>query len=659
MNFKTVPMLLLTSIVCSSSFAMADDVQPTTDVYTLGEIVVSSDGERNVESIATNREVTSADIERQHVKTLDEALELVPGVYVRVGAQGVPRVDIRGMRSRHVVLLLNGVPINSTYDGQFDPSMISVEKIAKIKVSYGNSSVLYGQGALGGVINIITKKGTEGLHGNVAIEMDENGDPNAEASLSGGTEKLDFFVSANGLDSDGFNLSSDFDSTNYEDGGTRDNSEKQRQSVFANLGYQATDDLRLGFAVGYNQGEYEVPASTLDKSKDNDNFAKSVKYERVEDYSGFYTNFNVGYQVNDILSLKSWAYYNDQESDERGYDDDNYDTISKKGSYDLTNKGEVAGATVQGTLDYDKYGSFTTSIHFENNEYESEGYTIDKNKDKVLEDNSDELSLYSIAGEYNVLLFDSLEVVAGYSYNWQDKDSGNDESAGNYLIGLSYDLSEDTRFRASYARKTRFASIKNLYDASAGNETLSPEDSDNYEIGVTQQLFWGVEADLAIFQNDVQNYITKDTNDIYQNHDEYQFRGVEVTFAKYFEHALVQVGYSYLDSQDKSANSTQDDLEYRPKHKLTLEGSYDFSFGLKASANVMYLADQYYYDNDGLNKTEVGDITLVGFKLEQMIYNDSVSAYCGIDNLFDEDYEESYGYPNQGRLFYAGLKAKF
>lgn len=70
-----------------------------TAAYTLGEIVVT--GERvGVESIGTVREITDVDIARRHVQTLDQALELLPGLDIRTGTDGVPRVDLRGFRSR-------------------------------------------------------------------------------------------------------------------------------------------------------------------------------------------------------------------------------------------------------------------------------------------------------------------------------------------------------------------------------------------------------------------------------------------------------------------------------------------------------------------------------------------------------------------------------
>lgn len=109
-------------------------LQNQTGIYTLGEVVVT--GERDgVESISTVREITVEDIRNKNARTLNEALELLPGLDIRTGTDGVPRVNLRGFRSRHVLLLIDGIPFNSTFDGQFDPSIIPVENIAKIKVS--------------------------------------------------------------------------------------------------------------------------------------------------------------------------------------------------------------------------------------------------------------------------------------------------------------------------------------------------------------------------------------------------------------------------------------------------------------------------------------------------------------------------------------------
>ena len=90
-------------------------LQPlTTNAQTPQTISVSvTEPYELVEDVGTTRRLTRADIEMRNARTLDEALRLLPGVYVRTGGDGTPRIDVRGFRSRHVLLLINGVLVNS------------------------------------------------------------------------------------------------------------------------------------------------------------------------------------------------------------------------------------------------------------------------------------------------------------------------------------------------------------------------------------------------------------------------------------------------------------------------------------------------------------------------------------------------------------------
>ena len=267
--------------------------------YTLGEVVVTGE-QVGVESIGTVREITAEDIERRHVQTLDQALGLLPGLDVRTAADGIPRVDLRGFRSRHVLLLLNGIPFNSAFDGQFDPSIIPVENIAKIKVSYSTHSVLYGQGGLGGVINVITKKGTEGLQGAVRLETGERNRNMGSFSVSGAKDQFDAFVSGSLLDSDGFVLSDDFEPTSEEDGGLRENSDRKQENLFANVGYAPSDVWEIGLVANKIRGEFGKPPITINDKTDP--FASSPKYERIDNYDGFSGQISVNGICRDPLA---------------------------------------------------------------------------------------------------------------------------------------------------------------------------------------------------------------------------------------------------------------------------------------------------------------------------------------------------------------------
>ncbi|MCP4577516.1 MAG: TonB-dependent receptor plug domain-containing protein, partial [Deltaproteobacteria bacterium] len=228
----TLSFLVISTAIWFLPAAMAAEPEKNDEgVYTLGEVVVSA-RQDVVETAGTVREITAQDIENKDARTLDQALELLPGVTIRTGAGGIPRIDIHGFRSRHVLLLLDGMPLNSTYDGQFDPAIIPTENIAKIKVSYGASSVLYGQGAMGGVINIITKKGKDGIQGKASGEIGEGSSRLGRFNVGGAAEKADFFVSGSMAARDDFPLSNDFQSTPLQGGGERNNSDNRRNNLF-------------------------------------------------------------------------------------------------------------------------------------------------------------------------------------------------------------------------------------------------------------------------------------------------------------------------------------------------------------------------------------------------------------------------------------------
>src|SRR5690606_5333073 len=119
----------LTLIVAVAPSVGAQESPP----YPLGEVVIS-DSRPASELSAAVRVVSANEIAASGVHTLAEAIALLPGISVRTGGEGVPRLDLRGLRTRHLLVLLDGIPLNSTFDGQTDPSLIPAEDIALIKV---------------------------------------------------------------------------------------------------------------------------------------------------------------------------------------------------------------------------------------------------------------------------------------------------------------------------------------------------------------------------------------------------------------------------------------------------------------------------------------------------------------------------------------------
>jgi len=649
----------LTLTLTSTGFS--ETYEDGAEIYTLGEIVVTAETE-GIESVATVREITAKEIQARGARTLDEALELLPGVRIRTGANGTPRVDLRGFRSRHAVLLLDGIPFNSTFDGQFDPSLIPVESIAKIKVSYGNHSVLYGDGGLGGVINIITKKGAERIHGSVSQELGTDSHYLGRFTLSGGSGKADFFLGGSIYDRSGFPLSDDFNSISEEDGSTRENSDKERENLFANIGYSPNDEWQFGAVLNYVSGEYGVPPSTIDDK--DDPFANRPKYERVDDLEGVSGHLSAAYVPCDQFRLRSWVFFNQMDEEVNRYDDENYDSMDRRNSSSFDNTTTIVGGALQPRYDFGSAGLITVGLNARQEEYESDGRVNNGSEFETVK-SDDDIEVYSASVEYEISPIDRLMLVLGYGHSWFENDEGSDDDDYSLLIGTYYDLSDETRLRGSAARQIRFPTIRNLFDEDAGNPDLTTEISYNYEIGLDQVLPYKSNASATIFYIDVKDYIEKmplpDETEMFLNNDNYEFYGFELSAeTRYIENLVLRSGYTYMESEDKSSDAERDELQNRAVHKLTFEAQYLFPFGLTAYASVNRIADQVFYSKESpLIKKKGDDFTLVDFKLDQALFDGLLHVFVGVNNLFDEDYEESYGYPQEGRFVYAGGKIVF
>jgi vitamin B12 transporter len=668
--YKAIIFSIVCGLLAVPNVSLAEVRGENTGTYTLGEIVVTGERE-GVETVGTVRDITAEDIKNKRARTLNEALELLPGVSIRIGAEGVPRVDVRGFRTRHVLLLLDGIPLNSTFDGQFDPSLIPVENIARIKVSYGDSSVLYGDGGLGGVINIITKTGKKGVHGSASGEIGEGDRRLGQLSLSGAQDKVNFFLSGSLFQRDGFRLSNDFKPASEEGGGLRENSDQKRGNFFGNVGYAPNDKWLIGLVFNYLKGEYGIPPSTINDN--NDVFANKPKYERVDDLEGYSAQLSTSYDLPGPIDVRGWVLFNQQDEERNRYDNSNYnsmDDTSIKGTGTEESRTTITGAAFQSKYDLHSAGALTLGLSGRQEEWHSDGRVRDVEvKKKVYQfrdfTNDNDVDIYSASLEYEVSPVKNVGVVLGYGHSWFKKGDGGNDDAGTFLLGAHYDILPETRIRGSIARKIRFPSLRNLYEESGGNPDLTTETSYNYELGVEQRLPGNTRLALTGFLSDVKDYIEKvpvpSGDDMFMNNDKYRFQGFELTAeTRVVANLLLRAGYTFMDTEDRSPGTEKEELQYRPTHKLTLEGRYDFFFGLSAYMNLIYYADQYYYSRTTpLQKAKLNNYAVVNVKLDQAFFAGRLHAYLGADNLFDKSYEESYAYPQAGRTVYGGIEYRF
>lgn len=663
---------------CIATPALAAD-SSTLETYDLGGIVVIGE-QPGVEATGTLYEITAADIERKAARSLDEAIELLPGVNVRTAADGTPRIDIRGYRTRNIDLLLNGVPINSAYDGQFDPTLIPTDYIAKIKVTPGSSSVIYGENGLGAVINIITKKGYKGIQANVAGEIGNGSHHRVWGNVAGGMDNADFFLSLSNQDRSGWPLPSDFESTPEEDGDLRNNSDRTRNNIYFNTGYRPDDDWSLGLTFNYVDSQFGKPPSTINDSTDP--YANKQRYERVEDETVYTAQFSAVYDPDGPWSTRNWGYMNIMDEHAARYDDDTYSSMDDetiKNTFDIENSSRILGLHTQTSYEHQWDGTVTFMLDGRQEHFEEQGYIRDipinvnsgnggggggGNKSYQIRsiDSYYDIEILSTGLEATFTPIENLGLSVGYGHHWLFKDDGNEDNDSSFNVGVYYDVVEWTRLRGAVARKVKAPSIRQLYDTDGGDSSLSFETAYHYELGADQQLPYQTTLNISGFISTVENFIERNNiTGLFENNEEYEFKGVELSIEnRFFERLLFRANYTFLDSQDKSDSSQKDDLQYRPRHKAVAEMNYDFGFGISGFASFMYVGEEYYYSRkEPLQKAELQDYMLLNLKLNYNLFNDHTSLYLGADNILDENYQESYGYPQMGRFIYGGIKLRY
>lgn len=638
--------------------------------YRLGEVVVSGQDPRVVESVGTVDIVTAEDIRNSGVRNLNEAIKLLPGLYVRTGGDGTPRIDIRGLRTRQVTLLLDGVPINSSIDGQFDPSAIDVANIERIKVTRGTSSLLYGTGGTAGVINIITKTGARELSGTAKFEFGQEGTRRGQLSLGKGTEDWSAFISASGYQRDNYELSDDYNPipvtggpnpNNFQPAGDRINSDRNDHNLYANFLWKGLPKTEVGVSGSYRKGYYGKPNETRDFSgADADPFARRPKFERTEDFEGFSLNLSGQHEFSVPLTLKPSIYTNRLDERTVNYDNANFNSTNVRRAFDIKTRSEISGGSLLASYDMMRYGLASAAVHCRHESWYANGFerVAGNAAAPVLIDESSDICSFSY--EHELKLFDRLGLTGGVGYAWHDRPGNIEDEGETYLAGAYYDIFPGTRLHVSHSHLIRFPTLRDLFEPGRANPDLESEKTDQYEVGITH-TFNRFPATIGVtaFRTDAEDFIETDNNGVARNIEEDRFEGMEVTAeVQPLDHMNVRMGYTYLDSENLSSNVTNRDLQNRPQHQLTVEAIYRFPRDIQAYLAWLHIEGAVELSRRApILSRETGDYDVFDLKVEKSFGD--FSAYARALNLLDEDYVESGGFPAPGRSILVGGELQF
>ncbi len=271
---------------------------PAFAVETTGEVVVvtaTRQKQRANEVMASVEIIDRKTIERSGHTTLPELLAGQSGLRVVAngGAGANSSVFIRGAESRHTLLLVDGVRIGSATSGQPALELIPLALIERVEILRGPASALYGSEAIGGVIQVFTRRGEAGFHPQVFAGYGTEDTRSLNASVSGGAHRLRYSVSAGHDSTDGFNAKPD--PTTFGANADRDGFRNDYLSASASIGFREHDEI--GVSAFHSEGRNEYDANrTFDSYLDKR--LSSVNAHLVNRLSqGWTSTLRVGHSV--------------------------------------------------------------------------------------------------------------------------------------------------------------------------------------------------------------------------------------------------------------------------------------------------------------------------------------------------------------------------
>ena len=665
-------MCLLTVGFFVANVYAAEEESSGSQVFELGEVVVSS--ERQAVNLATTvTEVTLEDIEAIGAQTVAGALDMIPGVDVQTGGKGQAHVSLRGFDQRDVKVLIDGVPAHESYYGSLDLSLIPVDTVSKITVTKGAASVLYGPNTMGGVINIITKKGGEVPETIFTTSFGDYNTRNYIFNHGAAVGKFNYWFTGGYRESDGFRLSDDFDEYNEhnglgtdfnEDGGKRDLTDYIKRTIGAKIGYDFDEDSSIYLSFDYHNNERGCPT-------------EFGRYWAFSKWNQWHLNLVGEHRFNDIITAKARLYYVDHDDSLKDASwDANHTTdpfrrwFAESAYDDYSVGGEFHTYFDFGDLSLLKLGfSFIRDNHKQRDRYDALSRPVWQFGDPIgwQPQEEYEADTYSIAIEDEVRLMDRLSFVLGISYDLHKPQKAHDEPAPdktdafNPQLGVVFNLTDKTDLHASIGKKIRFPQLIELYsDMAGGNPDLDPQKTIAYEIGATHRFSDDLKGSIAYFYNDVDDLIERISvagNRFYVNIGEARIQGVELALdMNITDNFWAGANYTYLSTKDKDADH---ELSERPRHKINVDLRYEFPFGLEADVQACYTQRQF--DDVDENYRKFPDFFLLNTRLAQKLpkkWGVGSELFVQAKNITDKDYDEGQG-PKPGRTFLAGMTLRY
>ncbi len=635
------------------------------DKATLEEVVVTATryNEKTADIPANITVISEKEISKSTAQNIPELLMSEVGVHVSDinGNHRTYTVDLRGFgetSALNTLVLIDGRRVNQSDLSGVDWSQLPLDQVSRIEIIRGGrGGVLYGDSATGGVINIITKEGAEGVKGGIGLEAGSYGTFKTNAHASGGTK--DFSLNLNGdyLKSDGY----------------RTNSDVEAKDAGMHAVYYLKDFLKIDFSSGYHwendglpgalkESDFASGASRTD-SMHPDDFAKTKDYYiklTPEVYFGEDNVFRIdtSFRKRDFQSFSSgdWGSF---------LGDSGIKTTSISPQVILKKNFYKTKNILTAGIDYQKTDEdiVNTSVFLG---FSSVGnFTLKK-----------ENYGYYLHDEANIA--DVVHVSAGYRHdraNFSFSPSSPDSTSMSndvYTAGVTYPYFKKSYVYASYSRSFRYPVIDELYSfyTNTINTALAPQTSDNYEAGLRHYITDDIYVHTSVFRLDTERELFFNPN-TYQNENldgMTRRNGVELSFnAKVTNDLTLRGSYSYLSAKIKGGLFAGKNMPDVPRQKAGMDISYNICKASTVILNGTFIGKRPFVSDFTNDFSDQKSYVLLNVKYKY--HWKAFTAFVDINNITNKAYsefgviggipQEKAFYPSPRRNFLAGLSVEF
>ncbi len=585
--------------------------------------------------------ITRKDIEKSNAKYVYELLRKESGIHVYdyTHAGKTVAVDMRGCgeyASRNVLVMVDGRRINEIDISGPDWANIPIQNVERIEILRGAGSVLYGDNAAMGVINIITKKNAAGQHVKTGADFGSY----RQESYYGNIFGREDFASYNfyyGQDkTDGYRLNGDYEGYNF----------------LGDLSIMPADYLNVDFSGGYHKDWYGMPAGLQRTEIDQFGYKGSTTPNDVSKNENTY--FMVAPKLNFSSDLMDHELY--------------FNAWGRKERLDTTTWDHVWGGDQ--TWDNSQIDSKGGSIRYTNTLFWNDivnkltaGVDLFTALNRLLtvtpvwgtynqlKIKKDTLGVYI---NDNVELFKNFIVNGGFRNEWAHYDFDQSENAGRYEtkypeeqafdIGVEYKYTENGAVYARYTRSFRFPATDEFYSRWSGlNTSLEHQTSDIWELGVKDQnwpicqpfinTFW-IFTDNEIFYDPTQGTFGDN-----RNYPRTRRFGVETGAVSEIEEWLeIFANYTFLDANYDGGTFASNRIPMVPEHKIACGFSFlpvDF---LEFNYTSEYVTEQFSFNDEANKLAELKPYFVNNLKITGTYK--WFKVFFGINNIFDARYSE-------------------